>query len=103
MRTLINKILDYIGKSVHSKKDGKISSTRIASYFILGGILTTIALFIGIEWINAVVIWKSGLSYIVPNEHIVLFGIFGSAFSKSAEGFKGTSRRSAMSLDKVKT
>ena len=75
MKKIIYKIFDYIGQSVFSSKEGKVSSTRIASYFILGGILTTIALFIGIEGMNAVVVWRSGLSYVIPNEHIVLFGM----------------------------
>ena len=73
MRKIFNKILAYIGKSI--TKDGKVSSTRVASYFILSGILTSIAIFASVEIVNAIVIWKQGLYYVIPNEHIVIFGM----------------------------
>lgn len=73
MKNFINTILSYIGKSI--SKDGQVSSTRIASYFILGGILTSIGIFISVEAVNAIVMWKQGLAYVIPNEHIVLFGM----------------------------
>jgi sulfite exporter TauE/SafE len=70
---MINRILAYIGKSV--TKNGQISSTRIASYFILGGILTSIGTFAGIELVNAIIMWNKGLTYIVPSEHVIIFGM----------------------------
>lgn len=73
MKKIIDSVFIYIVKSI--SKDGQVSSTRIASYFILGGILTSMALFIGIELTNAIVMWKDALPYIIPNEHVILFGM----------------------------
>ena len=74
-QNIIYRMLAYIGESVYDKKGGKISSTRMASYFILGGILTSMLLLVGIELINAIIMWKQGLGYVIPGEHITIFGM----------------------------
>lgn len=72
-RNIFKKISDFIAKSVI--KEGQVSSSRMSSYFILGSILTTTLLFIVIEIVNASIIWKTGAAYIIPSEHIVVFGM----------------------------
>jgi hypothetical protein len=74
-QNIIYRMLAYIGESVYDKKGGKISSTRMASYFILGGILTSMFLLVGIELVNAITMWKQGLGYVMPGEHITIFGM----------------------------
>jgi len=73
MKKIFNKTMSYISKSI--TKDGKVSSTRVASYFILAGIITSISIFAGVEIVNAIVTWKEGIAYVTPNEHIVIFGM----------------------------
>lgn len=74
-KNIISRIFSYIGSSVYDKKGGKVSSTRMASYFILGGILTLMALVVGIELINAIIMWNQGLAYVISGEHITIFGM----------------------------
>lgn len=68
------KLREYIGRSVTSK-DGNTSSTRISSYFILGAITLISLVFVVIEIINAIITWKTGVTYVVPGEHIAIFGM----------------------------
>ena len=75
MKTIFNKIFSLIGKSVYEKKDGKVSSTRMSSYFILGAILTAAGVFIGIDIVNAIVAIMNKGFYEVPANHIVLYGM----------------------------
>lgn len=72
-RNIFKKIFDFIAKSVI--KEGQVSSSRISSYFILGSILTTTLLFVIIEAVNASILWSAGAPYVMPNEHIVIFGM----------------------------
>lgn len=72
---IVGKIFTLINQSVYDKKDGKISSTRMSSYFILGAILTAAAVFIGIDIVNAVVAIMNKGFYEVPANHIVLYGM----------------------------
>jgi len=72
---IIGKTFSLIGESIKSKKDGKISSTRIASYFILGAILTSAAVFIGIDVFNACIAWYNKGFYEIPMNHILLYGM----------------------------
>lgn len=70
----MTSLMDYIKKSVLDKK-GKVSSSRLSSYAILISILLSAVVFIGIELINAIILWKSGAPYVIPSEHIVIFGM----------------------------
>ena len=73
---LLKTFWRYIGKSVLNNFGDKVSTTRIQSYFILGSILTATAVFLGIDVVNAIILWvKNKGSYTVPYEHIVLFGM----------------------------
>ncbi len=72
--TFFERLLRYIGWSTKGK-DGKTSSSRISSYFILGSILTTSLVFIVIELVNAIIVWNTGEPYVIPSEHIVIFGM----------------------------
>jgi len=71
----IKKLLSYMGKSIVSKKNGKPSSTRISAYYLLLAIFTFSMLFIAMEGVNAFVMWKSGVPYVIPFEHITIFGM----------------------------
>jgi hypothetical protein len=75
MRAWFNSIAKYVGKSVHEKRGGKVSSSRISSYFMLGAIILTSVTFVVIELVNAFMMWKLGLPYVIPSEHIVIFGM----------------------------
>lgn len=72
---IVKKIFDVIGKSIYDKKDGKVSSTRVSSYFILGGILTAVVTFIGIDVANAIIAIMNKGFYEVPSNHIILYGM----------------------------
>ena len=74
-RNYIQKLLSFMGKSIVSKKDGKVSSTRLSAYFFLSSIITFTVIFIGIESTNAFMLWKTGMPYVIPREHIVIFGM----------------------------
>jgi hypothetical protein len=71
---IFKKIGNAIELSTQSK-EGKTSSTRISSYFILGAIVLISLLFIAIEIVNAIIMWKNGAPYVIPGEHIAIFGM----------------------------
>ncbi len=75
MKSFFKKILSLIGKSIYDKKEGKISSTRMASYFILTSILTASFIFIGIDIVNAIIAIKNKGFYEIPANHIVIYGM----------------------------
>jgi hypothetical protein len=54
---------------------GKISSARVSSFIILAQIILTSMVFIAIELINANVMWDQNLIYVIPTEHIIIFGM----------------------------
>lgn len=72
---MLQKFWEYVGKSLPTKIDGKISTTRIQSYLILGSILTATAVFLIIDVINAIEKWCLNEMYTVPTEHITIFGM----------------------------
>lgn len=74
-KNYIQKILSFMGESVVSKKDGKVSSTRLSAYFFLTSIISFTISFIVIMSTNAVILWKSGVPHVIPSEHIVIFGM----------------------------
>jgi len=53
---------------------GKVSSTRISSYFILGSILFAAVGFVAVDIVNAISMWRNGRVYEIPINHIILFG-----------------------------
>ncbi len=73
--SFLQKNFKYIVLSIKDSC-GKISSSRISSYYILSSILLLGAVFASIEVANAVysIFWK-GTVYTVPAEHIVIFGM----------------------------
>lgn len=71
---MLKNFLSLLKDSVKDK-NGKISSSRISSYFILFSIVLSGLSFIVIEIINASIKWKAGNIYIIPTEHIALFGM----------------------------
>jgi len=75
MKKLLTKMFQYIGESVYEKRGGKVSSTRMSSYFILGGILTAVLTFIGIDVANAIIAIMNKGFYEIPANHIVLYGM----------------------------
>ncbi len=72
---MLKSFFEYIVKSIESKVGGKISTTRISSYLILGSILTTTTVYLGIDFVNAIKMWQKDLTYAIPSEHIVVFGM----------------------------
>lgn len=69
------KFYDIILCSVKDKL-GKVSSSRISSYFILISILLNSLLFMSIELINANISWNNNLTYTIPTNHIIILGLF---------------------------
>ena len=65
----------YIGKSLSSGVSDKVSATRISSYIILGSILTATTVYLFIDIGNAYFKWKKELAYVIPSEHIIVFGM----------------------------
>lgn len=72
---MLKNFWGYIIKSIESGIGGKISTTRISSYLILGSILTTTAIYLSIDVVNAFKMWQKDSTYIIPSEHIVVFGM----------------------------
>lgn len=72
---MLKSFWDFVSKSLLTKVGGKISTTRIQSYLILGSILTATAVFLVIDVVNAVEKWNLNEMYTVPTEHITLFGM----------------------------
>lgn len=75
MKKLFIRVFELVEKSIYDKRDGKVSSGRLSSYFILGAILTAAGVFIGIDIVNAVMAIINKGSYEVPANHIVLYGM----------------------------
>lgn len=70
----MKRLFWYIGKS-STDSHGKISSSRLSSYFILFGIILLCFVFMGIEIGNAILAWNKNEAYIVPFAHITIFGM----------------------------
>lgn len=68
------KIFNLIKSSLYDHL-GKISHTRLSSYFILGSILTSALVFLTIDVINAFISYRNGIIYTVPYEHIAIYGM----------------------------
>lgn len=75
MKKFFIRVFELVEKSIYDKRDGKVSSGRLSSYFILGAILTAAGVFIGIDIVNAVMAIINKGSYEVPANHIVLYGM----------------------------
>lgn len=73
-KNFFSQMWDMIIKSSYNST-GKVSSSRISSYFILGSILTSSLVFIVIEIGNAVFSWMKKEVYVIPTEHIAIFGM----------------------------
>jgi hypothetical protein len=78
----INKVLYYMFAKLktlilQSLTDhlGKTSSARISSYFILAQIILSSFVFITIDVVNALLMWKKNEVFSVSTEHIVVFGM----------------------------
>jgi hypothetical protein len=74
MIKLFREIVSYVRQSVHGN-GGYISHTKISSYFILGGILTSIIIFSSVDIINAIISWQVGNVYTIPYEHIFIYSL----------------------------
>lgn len=62
-------------ESSYDKKNGKISSGRLSSYFILAAIIVASTVFTCIDIINAIVaIYNKGF-YEIPGNHVVIYGM----------------------------
>lgn len=72
----IGTVFGLIKESVYDKnKDGKVSSGRLSSYFVLAAILCAAFTFIGIDIANAIIaIYNKGF-YEVPANHLILYGM----------------------------
>lgn len=71
---LFKRVYELVGLSIRDK-GGKVSSGRLSSYFILGAILTSAGVFIGIDITNAIIAIINKGFYEVPANHIVLYGM----------------------------
>ena len=68
------KILSKISKSSYDHL-GKVSQVRIQSYFILGQIILTSLIFMGLEIINAIIAYKRGSVWSPTGQFITMFGM----------------------------
>jgi len=57
-------------------KGKKPSSSRMFSYAMMAIILLSGLTAISIELVNAIIVWKSGGVYTIPNAHIVILGMW---------------------------
>lgn len=73
--SLFKRVFELVELSIYDKRDGKVSSGRLSSYFILGAILTAAGVFIGIDIVNAIMAIINKGSYEVPANHIILYGM----------------------------
>lgn len=88
-----NKFIESILNSFKDKF-GKDSSSRISSYIVLTFIILNSLTYMVIEIVNASMLWKKGEPYIIPTEHIWIFGLIlshhlGLLFYKTRE-YNGT-------------
>jgi hypothetical protein len=75
MKLFFNRFISFIKDSCLSQDKSKISSTRVSSYFILGGILTNMSIFMIIDIVNAAIHWKVNKAYEIPVSHISIWGM----------------------------
>lgn len=71
---MFKKLLSLIKQSSYDKL-GKVSSARLSSYIVLASIILNCIIFMGIEVTNAIIVWRQGLTYTVPSEHIIIFSL----------------------------
>lgn len=71
---MFTKLQNLLKESLFDVRN-KVSHSKISSYFILGSILASTALFISIDVGNAILQWKNGHIYTIPLEHIGIFGL----------------------------
>jgi hypothetical protein len=71
---MFKNLRKLIVESLH--KGEKPSSSRIFSYAMMGIILVSGLTAISIELVNAIIVWKSGNAYTIPNAHIVILGMW---------------------------
>lgn len=69
-----NNFWIYIAQSIKSPS-GKVSITRISSYFILATILIGTLVLFGIDIFNAVISYRKNEIYTIPSEHLWAFGM----------------------------
>lgn len=72
---ILKKFWEYIEQSIFSGISKKVSTTRISSYLILGSILTTSAIYLIIDIVNAIIKWSKGEIFVVSAESLVFFGM----------------------------
>lgn len=71
---MVNNFWLYIAQSIKTPT-GKISITRISSYFILATILIGTLVLFGIDVSNAIISYRKGEIYTIPSEHLWAFGM----------------------------
>jgi hypothetical protein len=71
---MLTKLFSII-KTSTLDANGKYSHTRVSSYFILGSILTSCAVFITIDLVNAIIMWRKAQTYTIPWDHVALFAL----------------------------
>jgi len=71
---IFKKLINKISKSCR-EESGRESHTRISSYIILGTILVSTLIFLGIDISNLISTLKKGETYEIPMGHITLFGM----------------------------
>jgi ABC-type Fe3+-siderophore transport system permease subunit len=74
IKVMLSRILESVKSSIKDPS-GKVSHTRISSYFILGSILSSSATFIGIDIGNAILMWLKGETYTIPWDHVAIFAL----------------------------
>lgn len=72
---LFRRLLSLMKESSYHKKDGKVSSGRLSSWFILLVIVGANLTFIGIDIANAVIALYNKGFYEIPTNHIILYGM----------------------------
>lgn len=70
----INKIFSVIKNSVYDLT-GKMSHTKISSYFILAVILLGNLAYIAIDICNGIMMWGKGMIFEIPMDHIIIYSI----------------------------
>jgi hypothetical protein len=72
---LFKKFWEHIEKSILGGVSNKVSTTRISSYLILGSILTTTAIYLLTDIVNAIIKWYDGEIFIISKESLIFFGM----------------------------
>jgi ABC-type Fe3+-siderophore transport system permease subunit len=75
---MLNRLFSLIKDSTKNSTMVAVDSfshTKISSYFILASILVTTITYLVIDITNAIIIWQTGSTYVIPLEHISILAL----------------------------